>query len=60
MGELILYVDADFGGLHTHIFQSTNLTQLALGGGGTVVPGTWNDAVSSFYPERAMAVLQGH
>ena len=49
MAELILYVDANFGGLHTHIFESTaDFTQLALGGVGSGVNGTWNDIVSSF------------
>lgn len=49
MAELIIYVDANFGGLHTHIFQSTaDFTQLALGGSGSGIGGNWNDKVSSF------------
>ena|ERR1700722_10094790 len=51
MAELIVYVDANFGGLHTHIFQSTpRFTQLALGGvnSGVGGDGNWNDIVSSF------------
>lgn len=49
MAELIVYVDSGFGGLHTHIFQSTaHFTQLALGGAATNVSNNWNDHVSSF------------
>jgi Beta/Gamma crystallin len=49
MAELIVYVDTNFGGLHTHIFESTpDFTKLALGGVGTNVGGNWNDIVSSF------------
>jgi len=49
MAELIIYVDANFGGLHTHIFESTpDFTRLALGGVGIGVGGNWNDKVSSF------------
>ena len=49
MAELILYVDGNFGGLHTHIFESTpRFTQLALGGNGSGIIGNWNDRVSSF------------
>jgi hypothetical protein len=55
MAEIILYVDRNFGGLHTHLFESTaDFKQLALGGTGTNVTGgggqdgTWNDKVSSF------------
>ena len=49
MAELILYVDSNFGGLHTHIFDSTaHFTQLALGGVGSGIGGNWNDRVSSF------------
>jgi hypothetical protein len=49
MAELIMYVDINFGGLHTHVFQSTaDFTQLALGGVGSGVGGNWNDIVSSF------------
>jgi hypothetical protein len=49
MAELILYVDANFGGLHTHIFDSTpRFTQLALGGNGSGIIANWNDRVSSF------------
>jgi hypothetical protein len=49
MAEIILYVDSNFGGLHTHLFESTrDFTKLALGGVGTNVGGNWNDIVSSF------------
>ena len=49
MAELILYVDANFGGLHTHLFDSTpHFSQLAFGGVGTGIAGNWNDRVSSF------------
>ena len=47
--HLIVYVDANFGGLHTHIFETTaDFTQLALGGVGGGIAGNWNDKVSSF------------
>jgi len=56
--HLIVYVDANFSGLHTHIFESTaDFTQLALGGGsGIGGPGLYsfvgnfgidNDSISS-------------
>jgi hypothetical protein len=49
MAELIIYVDTEFGGLHTHIFQNTpRFTQLALGGVGSGINGNWNDVTSSF------------
>jgi hypothetical protein len=49
MAEIVLYVDADFGGLHTHLFQSTpDFTRLAMGGVGVGIGGNWNDIVSSF------------
>ncbi len=54
MAELILFVDANFGGLHTHIFENTanngnsDFTRLALGGVGSGINGNWNDKVSSF------------
>lgn len=49
MAEIILYVDSNFGGLHTHMFQSTSdFTQVALGGKGSGINGNWNDQVSSF------------
>ncbi|WP_158258271.1 beta/gamma crystallin-related protein [Rhodopila globiformis] len=55
MAELIMFVDADFGGLHTHVFDSTaDFTKLALGGVGTNVNGTWNDVLSSF------VIVSGH
>jgi hypothetical protein len=47
--HLIVYVDSNFGGLHTHIFESTaDFRQLALGGVGSGIGGDWNDKVSSF------------
>ena len=49
MAELILYVDVNFGGLHTHLFESTaDFTQIALGGVGSGIGGDWNDKTSSF------------
>jgi hypothetical protein len=49
MAELIIYVDTAFGGLHTHIFETTpHFTQLALGGVNSGINGNWNDKVSSF------------
>jgi hypothetical protein len=51
MGEIILYVDKDFGGLHTHLFDTTpDFTQLSLTGVNTGLPDgvSWNDQVSSF------------
>jgi len=49
MAELVLFVDSEFGGLHTHIFESTSdFTRLALGGVRSGVDGTWNDIASSF------------
>jgi hypothetical protein len=47
--ELLMYVDINFGGLHTHLFGNTpDFTQLALGGAGSGIAGNWNDKVSSF------------
>lgn len=49
MPQIILYVDISFGGLHTHLFESTpDLGQLALGGVGSGITGNWNNIVSSF------------
>jgi hypothetical protein len=49
MAELVIFEDINFGGLHTHIFESTaDFTQLALGGAGSGINGNWNDKVSSF------------
>ena len=49
MAELIMFVDIDFGGLHTHIFGSTaDFTKLSLGGTGSGIDGNWNDKLSSF------------
>jgi hypothetical protein len=45
--HLIIYIDQQFGGLHTHIFADTpDFSQLALGGVGGIA-GNWNDKVSS-------------
>ena len=70
MAELILYVDGNFGGLHTHIFGDTpRFTQLALGGNGSGIVGNWNDRVSSFvivsgtwlfYKDENFRSLQGN
>jgi hypothetical protein len=55
MAELIIYIDANFGGLHTHLFESTSdFTQLALGGVGSGINGNWNDRTSSF------VIISGH
>jgi hypothetical protein len=51
MAEIILYVDVNFGGLHTHLFSDTpDFTQLSLTGVNTGLPDgvSWNDQVSSF------------
>jgi hypothetical protein len=49
MAEIILYVDINFGGLHTHLFESMeDFTQLALGGVGSGIDGNWDNIVSSF------------
>jgi len=49
MAEIVLYVDSNFGGMHTHLYGTTaDFTKLALGGVGSGVNGTWNDKVSSF------------
>ncbi len=48
MAEIILYVDENFGGLHTHFWgNEEHFTQRALLGSG-VGNGNWNDVVSSF------------
>jgi Beta/Gamma crystallin len=55
MAEIVLYVDSGFGGLHTHLYESTSdFTKLALGGVGSGVGGNWNDIVSSF------VIVSGH
>ncbi len=49
MAELIIYVDENFSGLHTHLFESTaDFQKLALGGVGSGINGNWNDKTSSF------------
>ena len=50
MAEIILYVDKDFGGLHTHFWGSEqHFTQLKLFGTNTGESNnSWNDIVSSF------------
>jgi hypothetical protein len=49
MAEIILYVDANFGGLHTHFWGSVaQFTQMELFGTGVSGSGNWNDKVSSF------------
>jgi hypothetical protein len=49
VSEIIFYVDSGFGGLHTHVFESTpDFASLALGGVGVNIDGSWNDIVSSF------------
>lgn len=52
--HLIIYVDANFSGLHTHLFAATaDFAQLQLGGAGGAIPGDWDNKVSSF------AILSG-
>ena len=47
--HLILYIDTNFSGLHTHLFGDvSDFRQLALGGVGSGINGDWNDKVSSF------------
>jgi hypothetical protein len=49
MAELIIFVDTAFGGLHTHIFDSTpQFSKLALGGVDSGINGNWQNKVSSF------------
>jgi Beta/Gamma crystallin len=49
MAHIILYIDANFGGLHTHVFDAVdNLQNIALGGVDSGIDGDWNDKVSSF------------
>jgi hypothetical protein len=48
VAQIILYVDANFGGLHTHFWgNESDFTRLALFGVGAG-NGDWNDKVSSF------------
>jgi len=48
MSEIIVYIDGDFGGLHTHFFDSVpDLRHVALGGSGSGINGDWNDKISS-------------
>lgn len=51
MAQIILYADANFGGQHTHLFETTpDLTQLylACANGTPWDEVTWDDQVSSF------------
>ena len=51
MAEIILYADVNFGGQHTHLFETTpDFTQLYIAGAHTAAPDdlTWDDQVSSF------------
>jgi hypothetical protein len=49
MAEIILFVDIDFGGAHTHLYHTTNdVRQLTIVGAGIGDGVTWNDQVSSF------------
>jgi hypothetical protein len=47
MTEIVLFVDSNFGSLHTHIYESTPDSR-SLGGVGISISGTWNGIVSSF------------
>jgi hypothetical protein len=50
MAEIILYVDAGFGGFHIHAYDSVpDLRQVSIGGTNTgFTTGTWDKVVSSF------------
>ncbi len=52
MAEIIIFVDINFGGLHTHLYDSaSDLYQLPLLGEDTLSPSTsrsWADIISSF------------
>jgi hypothetical protein len=40
MAEMVVFVDANFGGLHTHLYETTaDFTKLWLGGVGVSVGG---------------------
>jgi hypothetical protein len=56
MAEMVVFVDANFGGLHTHLYETTaDFTQLSLGGVGVGIGGgNWNDKTSS------IVVVSGH
>lgn len=46
--ELLIFIDKDLGGLHTHVFNSVpDFSKLALGGVGSGITGNWNDKISS-------------
>jgi hypothetical protein len=52
MAEIVLFVDVNFGGLHTHMYDTVaDFRQLALGGVGSGIGGDWNDVVSSLVVE---------
>ena len=50
MAELIVFVDGQYSGFHTHLFNTTlDFTQLQIAGTDSGVDAsTWNDKVSSF------------
>jgi hypothetical protein len=52
MAEIIIFVDANFGGLHTHLFDSiSDLNQIPALGADTLSPSThrsWANMISSF------------
>lgn len=49
MAEIVLFADSNFGGLHTHIYESApDFAQLQTGGVGASISGAWNDIESSF------------
>lgn len=52
MAELVIYVDANFGGLHTHLYDSvSDLNQLLTLGEDTLSPKStrsWANMISSF------------
>ena len=52
MAEIIIFVDINFGGLHTHLYDSiSDLNQLTTLGKDTISPHTgrsWANMVSSF------------
>jgi hypothetical protein len=59
VGQIIIYADRDFGGIHTHLFQSNadlrnlgvtgqNIIQFSSDSSDSLFVSSWNDQVSSF------------
>lgn len=48
-GEIVLFIDTQFGGAHIHIYKSVpDLKEVSVGGVDGPQGGNWNDKVSSF------------